>query len=213
MDSCFTCKEYESCAFREAHGNAVGRACYKSVEILTPKPQDSRYLTRIIDRFKRQEQKGISKYGTFLEDNPRGVIEALEYLAEELTDGLNYIEEAKEKIEQKHMSFIEYQALAARTDKPMSIMEGLTNAVMGMVGEAGETQEHIKKVLYQGHTLNYDKLIEEAGDCLWYIAKLARLMGISLEEIAVKNILKLKKRYPEGFDTEKSVNRKAGDAS
>lgn len=56
-----------------------------------------RYFDRIADRFKRQEQKGISKYGQVLEDNPRGVVEALEYLAEELTDGLMYVEEAIEK--------------------------------------------------------------------------------------------------------------------
>jgi hypothetical protein len=60
----------------------------------------ARYLDRIIARFKRQEQKGISKYGQILEDNPRGALEALEYLAEELTDGLMYVEEAIEKAEQ-----------------------------------------------------------------------------------------------------------------
>ena len=57
----------------------------------------ARYLDRIVARFKRQEAKGISKYGQILEDNPRGVLEALEYLAEELTDGLMYVEEAIEK--------------------------------------------------------------------------------------------------------------------
>lgn len=57
----------------------------------------ARYLDRIVARFKRQEQKGINKYGQILEDNPRGVLEALEYLAEELTDGLMYVEEAIEK--------------------------------------------------------------------------------------------------------------------
>jgi phage shock protein A len=60
----------------------------------------ARYLDRIVARFKRQEAKGISKYGQILEDNPRGLLEALEYLAEELTDGLMYVEEAIEKAEQ-----------------------------------------------------------------------------------------------------------------
>jgi hypothetical protein len=57
----------------------------------------ARYLDRIVDRFKRQEQKGISKYGQILEDNPRGPLEALEYAAEEATDLLMYLEEAIEK--------------------------------------------------------------------------------------------------------------------
>lgn len=57
------------------------------------------YLSRIIARFERQKAKGISKYGQPLEQNNRDVIEALEYLAEELTDGLMYLEEVKEKLQ------------------------------------------------------------------------------------------------------------------
>ena len=59
----------------------------------------ARYFDRIAARFKRQEQKGISKYGQILEDNPRGLKEALEYAAEEVTDLLMYLEEAIEKID------------------------------------------------------------------------------------------------------------------
>lgn len=58
----------------------------------------ARYFDRIAARFKRQEQKGMSKYGQILEDNPRGLKEALEYAAEEVTDLLMYLEEAIEKI-------------------------------------------------------------------------------------------------------------------
>jgi len=101
----------------------------------------------------------------------------------------------------------EYQRLAARTDTPMETIDGILNAVMGMVGESAETMEHMKKVVFQGHKLDVDKLIEEAGDTLWYIAKLARVCGITLEELAVRNIEKLKKRYPDGFKVENSVNR------
>ena len=71
----------------------------------------ARYLDRIVARFKRQEQKGISKYGQILEDNPRGVLEALEYLAEELTDGLMYVEEAIEKAGQT-----DYRTLLTETE-------------------------------------------------------------------------------------------------
>lgn len=105
------------------------------------------------------------------------------------------------------MTLNEYQKLAARTDTPSDKINGLRNAAMGMVGEAAETLEHMKKVLDQGHELDEAKLIEEAGDTLWYIAKLARICGITLEELAWQNIEKLKKRYPEGFDANLSINR------
>lgn len=71
----------------------------------------ARYLDRIVARFKRQEAKGISKYGQILEDNPRGLLEALEYLAEELTDGLMYVEEAIEKAGQA-----DYRTLLTETE-------------------------------------------------------------------------------------------------
>jgi NTP pyrophosphatase (non-canonical NTP hydrolase) len=90
----------------------------------------------------------------------------------------------------------------------MDKLNALRNATMGMVGEAAETLEHMKKVLDQGHELNTEKLIEESGDTLWYIAKLARVCGITLEELAQRNVDKLKKRYPEGFDVNMSINRK-----
>jgi len=110
------------------------------------------------------------------------------------------------------LNFIEYQEKAARTDKPhKNKLDGLRNATMGMVGEAAETLEHMKKVLDQGHSLSELKLLEEAGDCLWYIAKLARLLGYNLEELAIMNITKLELRYPNGFDAKKSINRSYED--
>lgn len=105
------------------------------------------------------------------------------------------------------MTLNEYQELAVRTDIPTEKMRGLLIAVMGMAGEAGESLEHLKKVIEQGHDLDTIKLIEEGGDCLWYIAKLARYCGVTLEELARRNIEKLKKRYPNGFSVERSRQR------
>jgi hypothetical protein len=42
---------------------------------------------------------------------------------------------------------------------------------------------------------------------MWYVATLATTAGLSLEEIAVANIEKLKTRYPEGFSEERSIHR------
>jgi len=58
----------------------------------------SRYLDRLIARFKAQEKKGIDKYGQILEHNPAPMLERLEHLAQELTDGLMYIEWIKERV-------------------------------------------------------------------------------------------------------------------
>lgn len=109
----------------------------------------------------------------------------------------------------KIVTLNEYQIAAARTDSPnRNQREAILNAALGMVGEAAETSEHVKKVMFQGHEFSYEKLIEEAGDCLWYVAKMARACNVTLEELANKNIEKLRKRYPGvGFEVEKSIER------
>jgi NTP pyrophosphatase (non-canonical NTP hydrolase) len=50
-------------------------------------------------------------------------------------------------------------------------------------------------------------MIEELGDVLWYCAELACGLGVTLDEVAMRNIDKLRRRYPEGFDAERSINR------
>ena len=50
----------------------------------------SRYLDRIIDRFKSQRKKGLDKYGQVLENNHAPMLERIEHLAQELT-GRTYV--------------------------------------------------------------------------------------------------------------------------
>lgn len=107
------------------------------------------------------------------------------------------------------MTINEYQKLAMTTLNPkLSKKEVLINGVMGLCGEAGETIDIVKKHLHQGHELDREKLIRELGDVAWYLAETAYALDISLEEVLQQNIDKLKARYPEGFDTERSVCRK-----
>ena len=108
------------------------------------------------------------------------------------------------------MEMKEYQKLAMRTDDPQKYNSGLNrliNALMGLNGEAGEAIDLLKKALFQGHELEKDKLIEELGDNLWYLAEAAETIGVTLEDIANANLLKLLKRYPDGFKEEDSINR------
>jgi NTP pyrophosphatase (non-canonical NTP hydrolase) len=102
----------------------------------------------------------------------------------------------------------EYQHAAKRTlgvDWPHR--EQVSNAALGLAGEAGETADLIKKVLYHGRELDEQTLVEELGDCLWYIAALASLYGLRLESIAAYNIVKLTMRYPNGFTQADSIAR------
>ncbi len=166
------------------------------------------YLDNIIHRLEQQIAKGKEKYGQTLEQNKASNLERLEHLAQELTDGLAYIEWIKEGLPK--ITFKEYQELAERTArrKPEDAnQERYANFGMGLAGEAGEVCDYLKKVVFHGHELDKEKLAVELGDCLWYIATLANTAGISLEKVAEMNILKLKCRYPEGFSVDRSINR------
>lgn len=71
--------------------------------------------------------------------------------------------------------------------------------------------ELLKKHLFHGHTLDLDKLKKECGDVLWYVAYLCKVFQFDLNEVAELNIAKLKARYPDGFSSELSQNRKPED--
>ena len=105
----------------------------------------------------------------------------------------------------------DYQRYAARTltrsDHPDVQKSQLAILGLGLGGEAGEVQELLKKHLGHGHELDREKLVKELGDVLWYVAGVATSQGLSLEDIAEQNIAKLLKRYPQGFDPERSKNR------
>ena len=107
------------------------------------------------------------------------------------------------------MQINEYQKLAMTTLNPqLSPKEVLINGVMGLCGESGEAIDIVKKHISQGHELDKEKLVKELGDIAWYLAETAYALGVDLEEVLELNIQKLKNRYPDGFTTENSVNRK-----
>lgn len=109
------------------------------------------------------------------------------------------------------MDFFTYQYEASKTihdslkkDKG----EMLMNSVLGLAGEAGEVIDAIKKTKYQGHAFERTKILHEAGDVLWYISELCTALDCRLEDLAKMNIAKLRQRYGEHFEAEKSYNRK-----
>ena len=106
------------------------------------------------------------------------------------------------------MTINEYQKLAMTTLNPeLSEKDVLINGVMGLCGESGEAIDIVKKWLAQGHELDRDKLKKELGDICWYVAETATALGFELEDVMAANIEKLRKRYPEGFAAERSINR------
>lgn len=110
------------------------------------------------------------------------------------------------------MTFNDYQKLARRTaNLDGSPTVRVVNWTLGLTGEAGEVADLVKKGVFHGHTdITAEDIAEELGDLLWYVANTASELGFSLEDIAAVNIEKLKARYPDGFDSDRSMNRNEG---
>jgi len=110
------------------------------------------------------------------------------------------------------MTINEYQQEALRTANGMNQdLPMIINCALGLTGEAGECADIVKKAYFQGHPLLAYNLAKELGDVAWYLAVMAHTIGYDLESILQTNVDKLRNRYPNGFEVERSLHRKKGD--
>ena len=74
--------------------------------------------------------------------------------------------------------------------------EALTYAVLGLVGESGEIAEKMKKMMRDKLPIEDVKrdIGYELGDVLWYVANLANEIGMTLDEVATLNLIKVNDR-------------------
>jgi len=110
------------------------------------------------------------------------------------------------------LSMSAYQSLAQRTANRSLVFDTrLAVAALGLIGEAAEVSEHVKKYLGHGHELDRSKVLSELGDLGWYLAELASIFDADLGAVAEANIAKLRVRYKDGFSEEASRNRPSGN--
>lgn len=100
------------------------------------------------------------------------------------------------------MDFNEYQKLARQTAIYSGAGKNFAYPALGLCGEAGEVAEKIKRVVRDGRTEispeEIKEISKELGDVLWYVANLAREVGLDLDTIASENITKLQSRRDRG---------------
>ena len=100
-----------------------------------------------------------------------------------------------------------YQALCKltaakfKTDEHEILTWGL-----GITGEAGDVASCIKKTFIHKNDQKVG-IRENIGDTMWYMAMICNFFGWDFQEILEENIKKLRKRYPQGFFTEKDAGR------
>lgn len=103
---------------------------------------------------------------------------------------------------------VDFQAHVARLFvKPADTTGRLVHAAVGVSGEAGELLDAVKKHWIYGKPLDVANLIEEVGDALFYLQALATEAGFTLDEAMIQNVVKLSKRYPEGYTDQAAQER------
>lgn len=139
-------------------------------------------------------------------------LEAIGEAFNEQTDGCEpvCIGEAIRVIKES-MTGNKYQELASRTiNENLEIKKIELHALHGLSGEVGEIHSLYQKV-YQGHKMDDEHLMKEIGDLMWFVAELCTARGFFLNDVMALNIDKLRKRFPDGFEVDKSLHRKEGD--
>jgi len=92
----------------------------------------------------------------------------------------------------------------------MILTSGSTRLVentLGLVGEAGEVAEKVKKIFRDGNSADKDQIKKELGDVLFYVTALGGYFGITLDDILTHNVNKLEDRKNRGVLRGEGDNR------
>jgi len=102
-----------------------------------------------------------------------------------------------------------YMEEATRTESLQYFPQNhrLEHAIDGVVSEAGELVDAMKKAKYYGKELDLTNLKEEGGDILWYLALMFDELGTTFEEEMQRNNSKLRARFPDKFTRHSALNR------
>ncbi len=92
----------------------------------------------------------------------------------------------------------------------MIVTEGETRKIenlLGLVGEAGEVAEKIKKQMRDNSNIPPSEIAKEVGDVVFYATALARVYGYTLHDVLSMNMAKLEGRKSRGTIHGKGDNR------
>ena len=100
------------------------------------------------------------------------------------------------------MELNHYQRESRKTALYPDVGSNVIYPTLGLVGEAGEVADKVKKILRDNKGVfdkdRKDAIKFELGDVLWYISQLSSELGFELEEIANSNLQKLNSRKFRG---------------
>lgn len=129
------------------------------------------------------------------------------------TPPFNYLQHkpASQFTEDDFRGFVDYLFQSKRIGS-----EGFHHAATGLAGEAAEVLDHTKKMWVYDRDIDIDKVLEEMGDTLHYFFMMMIKLGeigidVRLQDFMANNVIKLRKRYPNGFTKADAIARRDKD--
>lgn len=154
-------------------------------------------------------------YSTYSPDRQKSLIEKVNYAVREAGDIMWYSARIYDVLEKPFQTWLHYGHVGNFNDPCTKSFR----SKFRMARSAAAVSEHIKKVVGHGHELEKDLICDNISDIIKDVSFILRMLvgkegttlDTSLQEAMNINVKKLRKRYPEGFSVEKSVNRTIDD--
>lgn len=130
-------------------------------------------------------------------------------LTDDLMLGVASLADYYEQVEQKGTD--EEKKILEQMDEQLARMKRVDadtiHGILGLFSEACELVQAVMKYVEEGEQVDVVNVREELGDLQWYMAILANATETSFSNMCIKNITKLRSRFPDKFTKEKSDNR------
>jgi len=88
----------------------------------------------------------------------------------------------------------------------------LISGVIGINSEGGELLAEIGNFMYQGKPIDEERILSEMGDLLWRVAEVCDSLDVSLEDVMLRVIVKLRTRYPTKFSEFRALKENRNEA-
>jgi NTP pyrophosphatase (non-canonical NTP hydrolase) len=102
------------------------------------------------------------------------------------------------------------QTASSEPPEPNFFNTNIIHGIIGIATESGELVEALFKAMFNGEEFDVVNMCEEIGDCRWYEAILAKIGGVTFDQIERNNIDKLRARFPNKFTEYDANNRDLG---
>jgi len=122
----------------------------------------------------------------------------------------NKLEKANTKEVITHLNSLEKLEATVQTDSRWETLEeGLPRSLVGLTGEVGELADAVKRWQYYGQDLDTEKVLEECGDILFYLASALWSAGqFTLGHAAQHTMQKYQTRFPNGWNQEDAIKKR-----